>query len=114
MTTAHAVKTGMIQIRPSHRAGNMNLPLWRRRLAILLDREWTEPLPIYTFLIEHDEGLIQSTLARALVPRRAATSLGGARSSSSRSTFTSSLRTRSDPGCARWASTRAKTSGWLC
>jgi N-acyl homoserine lactone hydrolase len=58
MTTVHAVKTGTIQIRPSHRAGNVNLPLWRRRLAILLDREWTEPLPIYTFLIEHDEGLI--------------------------------------------------------
>jgi N-acyl homoserine lactone hydrolase len=58
MTTVHAIKTGTIQIRPSHRGGNINLPLWRRRLAILLDREWTEPLPIYTFLIEHDEGLI--------------------------------------------------------
>jgi N-acyl homoserine lactone hydrolase len=58
MTTVHAIKTGTIQIRPSHREGNINLPLWRRRLAILLDREWTEPLPIYTFLIEHDEGLI--------------------------------------------------------
>ena len=58
MTTIHAVKTGTIQIRPSHRSGNTNLPLWRRRLAILLDRHWTEPLPIYTYLIEHDEGLI--------------------------------------------------------
>jgi N-acyl homoserine lactone hydrolase len=58
MTTVHALETGMIQIRPSHRAGNINLPLWRGRLAILLDREWTEPLAIYTFLIEHDEGLI--------------------------------------------------------
>ena len=58
MTTVHALKTGTIQIRPSHRAGNITLPLGRRRLAILLDREWTEPLPIYTFLIEHDEGLI--------------------------------------------------------
>jgi N-acyl homoserine lactone hydrolase len=58
MTTVHALQTGTIQIRPSHQAGNINLPLWRRRLAILLDREWTEPLPIYTFLIEHEEGLI--------------------------------------------------------
>ncbi|MBV9144029.1 MAG: N-acyl homoserine lactonase family protein [Pseudonocardiales bacterium] len=58
MTTIHAVKTGTIRIRPSHRAGNMSLPLWRRRLAIFLDRQWTEPLPIYTYLIEHDEGLI--------------------------------------------------------
>jgi N-acyl homoserine lactone hydrolase len=54
MTTVHALKTGTIQIRPSQ----LNLSLWRRRLAILLDHDWTEPLPIYTFLIEHDEGLI--------------------------------------------------------
>lgn len=58
MTTIHAVKTGTIRIRPSHRAGNMSLPVWRRRLAIFLDRQWTQPLPIYTYLIEHDEGLI--------------------------------------------------------
>jgi glyoxylase-like metal-dependent hydrolase (beta-lactamase superfamily II) len=32
--------------------------VWRRRLAILLDRGWTKPLPIYTYLIEHDEGLV--------------------------------------------------------
>lgn len=58
MTTVHAVQTGTIRIRPSHRAGNNNLPVWRRRLAILLDRRWTQPLAIYTYLIEHDEGLI--------------------------------------------------------
>jgi glyoxylase-like metal-dependent hydrolase (beta-lactamase superfamily II) len=58
LTTIRAVKTGTIRIHPSHRAGNMSLPVWRRRLAILLDRDWTQPLPIYTYLIEHDEGLI--------------------------------------------------------
>ena len=57
MATITAVKTGTIRIRPSHRAGRMDHPIWRRRLAILLDRRWTEPLPIYTYLIEHDEGL---------------------------------------------------------
>ena len=36
----------------------MSRPGWRRRLDILTDREWTDPLPIYTYLIEHDEGLI--------------------------------------------------------
>jgi glyoxylase-like metal-dependent hydrolase (beta-lactamase superfamily II) len=36
----------------------MSLPVWRRRLAILLDREWTQPLPIYTYLIAHGHGLI--------------------------------------------------------
>jgi N-acyl homoserine lactone hydrolase len=58
MTTIRAVKTGTIRIRPTHRAGDMSLPDWHRRIEILLDRNWTEPLPIYTYLIEHDEGLI--------------------------------------------------------
>ena len=58
MTTVTAVKTGTLRLRPSHPAGNMNHPVWRRRLAIILDRDWTQPLPIYTYLIKHDEGLI--------------------------------------------------------
>lgn len=58
MTNIIPIKTGTIRIRSKHRAGNMNHPVWRRRLAILTDREWTEPLPIYTYLIEHAEGLI--------------------------------------------------------
>jgi N-acyl homoserine lactone hydrolase len=58
MVEVHAIKTGSIRIRPSHRAGKMDYGVWRRRLAILLDRAWTQPLPIYTYLIEHDEGLI--------------------------------------------------------
>ena len=58
MTTVTAVKTGALRLRPSHPAGNMNHRVWRRRLAIILDRDWTQPLPIYTYLIKHDEGLI--------------------------------------------------------
>jgi glyoxylase-like metal-dependent hydrolase (beta-lactamase superfamily II) len=58
MTTVTAIKTGTLRLRPSHPAGNMNHPVWRRRLAIILDRDWTPPLPVYTYLIEHDEGLI--------------------------------------------------------
>jgi N-acyl homoserine lactone hydrolase len=58
MTNIIPIKTGTIKIRSKHRAGNMNHSVWRRRLAILTDREWTEPLPIYTYLIEHAEGLI--------------------------------------------------------
>jgi N-acyl homoserine lactone hydrolase len=53
-----AIKTGVVRLRPSHLAGNMDHPAWRRRLAILRDRDWSEPLPIYTYLIEHEEGLI--------------------------------------------------------
>ncbi|HEX7739621.1 MAG TPA: N-acyl homoserine lactonase family protein [Marmoricola sp.] len=58
MTTIIPIRTGTIRIRTKHRAGNMNHPVWRRRLAMLTDREWTEPLPIYTYLVEHEEGLI--------------------------------------------------------
>lgn len=58
MVELRVVRTGSIRIRPSNRAGDMHHPVWRRRLAILLDRDWTQPLPIYTYLIEHHEGLI--------------------------------------------------------
>jgi hypothetical protein len=58
MVEVRPVRTGSIRIRPSSWAGDMHHPVWRRRLAILLDRDWTEPLPIYTYLVEHDEGLI--------------------------------------------------------
>jgi N-acyl homoserine lactone hydrolase len=58
MVQVRAIKTGLVRLRPSHLAGNTDHPAWRRRLAILRDRDWTEPLPIYTYLIEHDEGLI--------------------------------------------------------
>lgn len=57
MIQVRAIKTGTIRIRPSHRAGRMDRQVWNRRLAIFLDRDWTEPLPIYTYLIEHPEGL---------------------------------------------------------
>lgn len=58
MTTIVPIRTGTIRIRPSHRAGEMGLPVWRRRLTMLTDRDWTEPLPIYTYLVDHSEGLI--------------------------------------------------------
>jgi transposase InsO family protein len=37
---------------------DMSKPRWRRRLAMILDRDSTQPLPIYTYLIEHDERLL--------------------------------------------------------
>lgn len=58
MTRIIPIRTGAVRVRPSLRAGDMTRPLWRRRLDILTDRDWTEPLPIYTYLIDHDEGLI--------------------------------------------------------
>lgn len=58
VTRITPIKTGTIRIRPSHRAGDMSKPVWRRKLDILTDHDWTQPLPIYTYLVEHDEGLI--------------------------------------------------------
>ena len=57
MISVRAIQTGSIRIRPAHLAGRMDHPQWRRRLAILLDRSWTQVLPIHTYLVEHDEGL---------------------------------------------------------
>ena len=77
--TVTILETGTIRIRPSHQAGNMSLPVWRRRLAILLDRQWTQPLPIYTYLVEHDEASSCSTAERAPAAPPRAGSPGGTR-----------------------------------
>jgi N-acyl homoserine lactone hydrolase len=52
----HAIQTGTVALTTSWREG---VGKGRRRLLnTLLDREWTEPLPIYAFAIEHPEGVI--------------------------------------------------------
>ncbi|KAL0939652.1 beta-lactamase-like protein [Colletotrichum truncatum] len=55
---AKILETGTIRIRPSHRYQTANKPIWLRRLSVALDRSWTIPLPINTYLIEHPEGYI--------------------------------------------------------
>ena len=52
----HAIQTGTVAIRPRQREGVGHGR--RRQLNMLLDREWTEPLPIYAYAIEHAEGVI--------------------------------------------------------
>src|SRR5262245_4259959 len=52
----HAIQTGTVAITQSWRRGKGRGTL--RRLNTLLDRRWTEPLPIYAWAIEHPEGLI--------------------------------------------------------
>jgi N-acyl homoserine lactone hydrolase len=52
----HAIQTGTVQIKrrqvePARRG-------LRRRLDPMLDREWTDPLPILAWAIEHPEGVI--------------------------------------------------------
>jgi glyoxylase-like metal-dependent hydrolase (beta-lactamase superfamily II) len=52
----HAIQTGTVALTTRWREG---VGHGRRRLLnTLLDREWTEPLPIYAFAIEHSEGVI--------------------------------------------------------
>jgi N-acyl homoserine lactone hydrolase len=52
----HALQTGTVTVTTAWREG---VGHGRRRLAhTILDRQWTEPLPIYAFAIEHPEGVI--------------------------------------------------------
>ena len=65
----HAIQTGSVAVKQRQRHGSGPGP--GRVLSTLLDRNWTEPLPILAWLIEHPEGLIvidTGETARALEP----------------------------------------------
>ncbi len=52
----HAIQTGTVAVKSRQREGKGRGPA---RLAnTLIDRKWTDPLPIFAWLIEHPEGLI--------------------------------------------------------
>jgi N-acyl homoserine lactone hydrolase len=52
----HAIQTGTVQVKECQRVGRGRGPI--RQVNILLDRTWTEPLPIYAWAIETNEGVI--------------------------------------------------------
>jgi N-acyl homoserine lactone hydrolase len=52
----HAIQTGTVAVKESQRNGGQRSR--RSLLRVLTDSHWTEPLPIYVWLIEHPEGLI--------------------------------------------------------
>jgi N-acyl homoserine lactone hydrolase len=52
----HAIQTGTVAIKTRQVEGLGHGK--RRQLNMFLDREWTEPLPIYAFAIEHPQGVI--------------------------------------------------------
>jgi N-acyl homoserine lactone hydrolase len=52
----HAIQTGTVALTSAWREGDGHGR--RRLLHAIADREWTEPLPIYAFAIEHREGVI--------------------------------------------------------
>lgn len=56
--TLSILETGTIRIRPSHRTQSADKPVLLRRATTLLDNNWTEPLPINTYLIDHPDGPI--------------------------------------------------------
>jgi glyoxylase-like metal-dependent hydrolase (beta-lactamase superfamily II) len=52
----HAVQTGTVAVKKRQRDG---LDAERMRLLrTVLDSDWTKPLPIYAWVVEHDEGVI--------------------------------------------------------
>ena len=52
----HAIQTGTVAIKSRQREGKGHGT--HRLLNTLVDREWTPPLPIYAYAIEHPEGVI--------------------------------------------------------
>jgi N-acyl homoserine lactone hydrolase len=65
----HALQTGTVQVRTRQREGVGRGPA--RAINTLRDREWTEPLPIHAWAIEHPEGVIvvdTGETARAMAP----------------------------------------------
>jgi hypothetical protein len=66
----HAVQTGTVQVHERQRSGEGRGIV--RFARTLLDRRWTEPLPINAWIIEHSEGLIvvdTGETARTAEPR---------------------------------------------
>jgi N-acyl homoserine lactone hydrolase len=52
----HAVQTGFVRIKCAQVEGHGHG--WRRRLAVFTDRNWTDWLPTYAWIIDHREGVI--------------------------------------------------------
>jgi N-acyl homoserine lactone hydrolase len=56
MTKIHAIRTGLVKVRQAQRESRSSG--LSRVTDMLFDEIWTEWLPIYTWVIEHDEGII--------------------------------------------------------
>jgi hypothetical protein len=52
----HPIRTGTVRVKESQRVGRGHGTM--RQVNILLHRSWTEPLPIYAWAIETDEGVV--------------------------------------------------------
>ena len=56
MVTIYPIQTGTVQIKSTQRRGRGRGFL--RQLNMLLDTSWTDPLPIYAWAIQHQEGIL--------------------------------------------------------
>lgn len=56
MAKIHAIRTGFVKVRSAQRESRSTG--LARVTDMLFDKEWTEWLPIYVWVIEHDEGII--------------------------------------------------------
>lgn len=52
----YPIQTGTVRIKTNQRRGRGHSLM--RQINMFVDREWTEPLPIYAWAIEHPEGVI--------------------------------------------------------
>ncbi len=54
-----AIPTGTVTIKRCHHTGVLpeSTPYLARFLAILLDWEWAEPMPVWAYVVEHPEGV---------------------------------------------------------
>jgi N-acyl homoserine lactone hydrolase len=52
----HAIRTGVVAIKQNQLAAASDGPM--ARLQTIMDKRWTDPLPIFAWVIEHPEGLI--------------------------------------------------------
>jgi glyoxylase-like metal-dependent hydrolase (beta-lactamase superfamily II) len=52
------LETGTVRVRPSLKTQPADRSVFLRRVRVLTDREWTEPLPINSYLVSHPEGYI--------------------------------------------------------
>jgi N-acyl homoserine lactone hydrolase len=52
----HAIQTGTVAIKEGQRVGKGKG--LQKTINVIRDKQWTEPLPIYAWVIEHPEGII--------------------------------------------------------
>jgi hypothetical protein len=69
----HTIQTGTVAVKQRQvRGAGHGI---QRRVNIVLDRAWTEPLPTYVWVIEHPEGIIVVDTRETAVPRNQGISL---------------------------------------